>query len=270
MNTQSKVREILQRIFDVIEEIVSLLIAGGLLIYTNLIAPSQQGYTSLVLDGILLIVGLIAISNLRDRLYRFRKIQEIIEETHQEIINKTILQSTGPDDFFTGREDSYGDFLSIATSIAISGITLSGTIQTYRAILRERLEAGSQIRIIILDPEANDALRQLVLRSWSNVATSEYYKGSLKFTSELIENIGNTTKAKGSLEIGYLPFVPSIGITILEREQAASLAFIEIYHHLTDASPGFFIDATTDPETHLNYQIQFDKMWKVCRTHKIV
>ena len=270
MSQPSRPKEILHIIFDVIEEIVSLIIAIIILVYTNYIAPSDPNNIVLLLNGVLLVVGLVAISNLRDRLYRFRKIQGAVDKISLDVQERTIYKSTGPDEFFTGRDESYGEYLSSASSIGISGITLSGTIQTHRLTLQRSLEKGSQIKIIILDPESDDALNQLVLRSWSNSATAEYYKGSLKFISELITNIGNTQQAKGTLEIGYLPFVPSLGMTILENEKLQGVAFIELYHHLTDSSPGFFIDESKAPNSFQLYHIQFEKMWKKCKIQKIV
>jgi len=266
----TKIRGFLRLIFDVVEEIASLIIAIALLIYSNLILPSNQGNTNLLINGILLIVGLLALSNLRDRLYRFRNIQFAIEGIQHEIHEKTIIKNIGPDDFFIGRNDSYNVYLSSASDIAILGITLSGTIQTYRLTLQKRLEAGSKIKIIILDPDSDDALRQLVLRSWSNTANPEYYKGSLRFITELITNIANTPLANGSLEIGYLPFVPSFGMTLLKHEEISSVAFVEIYQHLTDGSPGFFVDKNNAPKTFQFYQTQLEKMWGVCRKQRIV
>ena len=270
MSTRSRTRDLLRWAFEVIEEVVSLLIAAGILVYTEFVAPEQPGNTSLLLDGTILIAGLIAISNLRDRLYRFRRIHESVEQTRQAIRDCTIHQTVGADRFFIGRDESYGELLSTASSISISGITLSGTVQSFRATLRERLEAGAQIRLIILDPTSDEALRQLVLRSWSSVATPEYYKGSLGFISELIGNIGNTPQATGSLEIGYLPFVPSFGITLVSPGQKNGTGFVEIYQHMTDASPGFRIDADKDPSTFQLYREQYNKMWRKCRTQKIV
>jgi hypothetical protein len=271
----------LHPIFNVIEEIVSLIIAIGLLFYTNLFAKDQDKSISLLLNGILLNVGLIAFSNLRDRLYRFRKIQKTVDDTRKEmqksfedmrkeIKDRTIYKETGADEFFAGPDRKlYADLLSEANTIFISGITLSGTIQTYRSTLRERLEAGSHIKIMMIDPDSDEALKQLVKRSWSDVATPDYYKGSIRFISELIENIGNTQHAKGSLEIGFLPFVPSFGMKILERENVSKMAFIEIYHHLSDASPCFLVDETAAPGTYQLYKKQFDIMWGACKVHKI-
>jgi hypothetical protein len=277
LDFQTKAREFLFRVFDVWEEITSLLIAGWLLIYTNFIAPGYQDNISLLIGGILSIVGLIALSNLRDRLIRLRRIQSAVEETQQKIQDvkqmirdRTQSIRTGPDEFFTIRDESYGNFLSTSSSIDISGITLTGTIHTHSAALGKRLEMGSHIRIIILDPDAEDALSQLVLRSWSNVANLQYYKDTLRHTSELIDNIGNRPQAKGSLEVGFSPLLPAFGITILERELIDSLAFVEIYDHFTNTSPGFVIDAAKAPHTFKRYQEQFNMMWKLSKTRKIV
>jgi hypothetical protein len=270
MNTSTKFKAAAQKSFDVLEELVSLLIAIVLLIYTNFIAQGQQGNIILLINGVLLVVSLIAISNLRDRLYRFRRIEEIVDKTHQEILDKTILRSTGADEFFTNRDETFGKFLATSSSIDISGITLTGTIHGYSAVLQERLENAAKIRIIILDSNSDDALRQLVLRSWSDVATPEYYKNYLRSISQLIENIGNVKQAKGSLEIGYLPFVPSFGISILKREQIHSLAFIKFYHHQTNASSGFMTDMISAPKTFGLYEEQFEIMWRECKTRKLI
>lgn len=270
MNSESKTRRVLRPITDVIEEIVSILLITVLLVYAWLVDRAVLQNVPLLLGSAISILILIAISNLRDRLYRFRRIQETVEQTRRAVLESTIYQVAGADEFFGGRDESYGDLLSTASSIAISGITLSGTVQTYRATLRERLEAGARIRLLIIDPTSEDVLKQIVSRSWSSVATPDYYRGSLGFISELIENIGNTPKATGSLEIGYLPFVPSFGVMLVNPKEKNGAGFVEIYHHLTDKSPGFRISTGGDPQTFQLYRQQFELMWKASRTKRIV
>lgn len=269
MNSESKTRRALRAVADVIEEIVSILLITALLAYAWFVDHTVLQDVPLLLGSAISILILVAISSLRDRLYRFRRIQEIVEETRQAILENTIIHVTRADEFFGGRDASYADLLSTASSIAISGITLSGTVQTYRATFRERLEAGAWIRLLIIDPTSEDVLKQIVLRSWSNVATPDYYKGSLGFISELVENIGNTPRAAGSLEIGYLPFAPSFGVTLVDPEEKDGAGFVEIYHHLTDKSPGFGISAGKDARTFQLYREQFELMWKASSTKRI-
>lgn len=269
MNSEFDTGSALRRVPDVIEEVVSILIIIVLLVYAWLVDHAVLQDVPLLLGSAIAILILIAISNLRDRLYRFRRIQDQVEKTHQAILKSAIYQVAGADEFFTGRDDSYGELLSTASSIAISGVTLSGTVQTYRATLRERLEAGARVRLLIIDPTSEEVLAQIVRRSWSSVATPDYYKGSLGFISELIENIGNIPNATGSLELGYLPFVPSFGVTLTDPEEKDGAGFVEIYHHLTDKSPGFQISPSTDPQTFQLYHEQFELLWKASNIRKI-
>ena len=75
------------------------------------------------------------------------------------------------------------------------------------------------MRIIILDGSSNEALEQLVKRSWSNKASVEKYTYMLENARDLLVEIGlESEKYAGSLELRYLPFVPSIGLTLVDSE----------------------------------------------------
>jgi hypothetical protein len=271
MNSEFKLKDVLRWALDVIEDLVSIAIAAALLIYGWLVDQEVVKNTPLVLSTIIGILIIMAIGNLRDRRNRFRQMQETVEQTLQEVEGNKIYEVAGADKFFSeGRHEFHNKMIPIASSIAISGITLSGTVGRILDPLKDRLRAGAQVRVMMLDSTADDALRQLVKCSWSKKAKVEKYVAMLENSSDLLKDIGSESGLVGSFEIGYLPFVPSVGITLIESEHKSDTALVEIHHQLRKCSRGFQVDSSEDPESFQLYREQFELMWKECRTEKIV
>ena len=270
---KARIRDALARFLNVAValDLATIIISSVILIrYLSSTPPTDKDIPEILL-AILSVLLLITLSGTWERVKRLYQIQKTVKGIYQAILDSRIYQMGGADAFFESTAEPNEEFFSTATEIRISGITLSSTMNRFRSVLRERLEAGANIRIILLDYESDEVLSQIVRRSWSDVATKEYYEGLLTSTAQLIENIGNAKNAKGILEIGLLPFVPSFGIQMIDPEDKSGAAFIEIYHHNSvKPSPKFPVLINKDPNTFQFFSEQFELMWKECKTKVVV
>ena len=223
----------------------------------------------LLWSSIVSMLTIMAIGNLRDRRRRLRKIHKAVDETLREIRGNKIIEVSGADHFFERDDDSIQDRLRNARTIDIIGITLSTTVGITRELVKDRLKDKTNIRIIILDNSYDDSLKQLVKRSWSKRASKEKYVALIDNTSDLLEDIGIKSGLTGSFKIGYLPFIPSVGMTIIDCKSSSGVGIVEVYHQLIKTSKKFYINRHDDPETFEFYCKQFELMWSECETNKV-
>lgn len=245
MESESKSSKILSLIIDVAVavDLVSVVIAAVLLVRYLTQSPPPD-VTELV-AGILGILVLIAINGLLDRFRRLRRIEALVEQT-QSLVESRIVQRVRAEEVLRDDIGPTETFFSTAMSIAISGITLGNTTREFTYILGQRLVAGADIRIILVDTSP-EVLNQIVRRSFGTT-TPDYYKARLESTSDLVKIIGNTPNATGTLAVGYLPFVPSFGIMMIDPSMPNGAAFVEIYHHNSATpSPAFELTTNKDP-----------------------
>lgn len=265
MKKQHRIITLLSLLGDLAGDLISIVIAAYLIFryLGGTSKPTADEFSA----GILGILTLVAITGLWDRFGRLRRVEKLMEETSY-LIQTRIIERVRADEFFVRNKLDDG-FFSTATDIAISGITLGNTIREFVNVLGQRLIAGARIRIIILDT-SEQVLKQLIGRSWG-AASLEHYTGRINITLNLIKILGDTPDAKGTLEVGYLPFVPSFGIISVDANTKNGSSVVEIYHHNSrEPSPSFRLNKEKDPYWFGFYNEQFELMWKQCTTKKLL
>jgi hypothetical protein len=266
---KSTILNFLKSIFDVIEDLVAIGIAISILIFGWSKDTDAFKNSPLLWGGIVSILTIMAIGNLRDRRYRFQKIHTTVEKTFQEILDHKIVIPMAADDFFKDGAEKIQDSLLNAATIDLLGITLSTTAGTTLKLIKDRLKANGKVRIIILDSTSDTALEQLVQQSWSKRASKEKYIALLDNVSDLLEEISNEPGIKGSFEIGYLPFIPSVGMTLVDSKKDNGAGIVKVYQQLKKGSRLFYFNKHDAPETFEFYCEQFNLMWAECKVNKV-
>ncbi len=242
---------------DLTSDAVSLLIAIVLIVKYQTQKPQPNNAELLV--GILAVLSVIAISGIIEKRSRLSRMEKLIQQEKTLLENK-VIDRIKADEFFQKDHKPSQEFFNSADTICISGITLGNTSGQFSYILSQRLKAGANIRVILLSSE-KCVLEQIVLRSWGETS-SEYYEKRLENTFELIKIMSTTPDAKGSLEIGFLPYVPSFGITMIDPDTPQGKSYIEIYHHnSTEPGPSFYLNTNKDPFWFRFFKDQFELMW---------
>jgi len=130
--------------------------------------------------------------------------------------------------------------------------------------LGQRLIAGAAIRFIILEPNDN-LMQELVLRSFGET-TADYWKTRLNTVATIVDVIAQTPGSTGKVELGYLPYIPSFGFTIIDIDEPHGVCFVEIYHHESaEPNPVFEVEASDDAYWYGFFRHQYEAMWKSCR-----
>jgi hypothetical protein len=171
-------------------------------------------------------------------------------------------------DFFVARPSLPGHLLSGAHTIYLSGYTLGRTTREYLRQLDERLQAGASVRIMILEPR-QELLEMCVARS-SGMTSAEHWRKRLDSTVSLVETIASSPDITGNLDLGYLPYLPSYGFTMIDPDTPNGIILVELYHHRSaEDNPTFELHAAKDGEWYKFFGHQFDLMWASCRVEKL-
>ena len=249
------VNRVLYFLRDALGDLIA--IAVSLTIYYKYLTGSEKPTTPQFLSTIVLILAVLALSGLIDRLWRFRSIQ-----TKLEALSKQSKRSTASEFF---NETPSPEFFNDASVIKISGITLKRSAPNLRSVLDKALISGAKVKVILLE-NSDEALSQLRKRSWEKVE-NKHYQECINQSVTFLELIGKSKTSKGTLEIGFLPYVPSFGIWY-SKSLASSIEprlYVEIYHcHTKDAGPGFGLSPKEDKFWFDFFENQFDEMWKNC------
>jgi len=171
-------------------------------------------------------------------------------------------------DFLTSQSPLPPQRLSSASVIYLSGFTLGRKTREYLRFLDERLRAGASVRIMILEPK-QELLEECVVRS-SGVSSAEHWRKRLDSTASLVEVIASSPDITGSLELGYLPYLPAYGFSMVDPDTPDGIIVVELYHHRsTEENPTFELHAARDGEWYAFFRRQFDLMWASCRVVKL-
>jgi len=256
---QKSVEFFLDNLFD----IVTILVAGYLVVRHQL-KPFAPSDISELATWILAVLGLLAVSGLWDRNRRLRRIERLSEEVRDLVLHRLSGKVLAGDFFFSAARLSDKTFSSTAT-ILLAGITLARTTREYMHVLGQRLVAGAHIRIIVIDPTIHSVMEVMVYRSMGDT-TPEYWRARMQTVSTVIDAIANTPGSTGKVEIGYLPYIPSFGLVMIDPEQPHGTCFIELYHHRSaEPNPTFELRASDDPFWYKFFRNQYEILWKSCR-----
>lgn len=230
-----------------------LVVIGAFLVSTlSLFGIISTGLTASVTLSVL---ALIAIATLKNRHEFEYGVQNLIE----------LKGHARAADFFSTEKRLSDRYFSSADTIFLLGMTLGRTSREYMYVLSERLVAGAKIRVVILDQKEDDLLKQLSLRS-SGKTSAEYWRSRLQTVETVIRVIADTPNAKGTIEVGYLPYIPSFGFAMIEPDEQSGSCFVELYHHKSaKPNPTFFLRCSSDPDWYRFFREQFEVLWESCR-----
>jgi len=226
------------------------------------------GNQSFLLAGIAATLAILAVGLIRDRQNR-----EILGEQISEL-RGNLPDRPSAKAFFRTIPD-LGAYFKQATQIDLCGVTLTSTINKNFPMLRERLEAGARIRILLIDPTSH-AIEMSAQRS-DNPIDFEYYRRRLegaftdlaylhKHYEDVRQTLKNPSKL-GSLSVRLISYAPSFGITSLDFKKKEGIIFIEIYPHKFgyNTPPTFHLMHEQDKEWYTYFGDQFEQMWAAAK-----
>jgi hypothetical protein len=162
-----------------------------------------------------------------------------------------------------------------ANQIDLCGVTLTSTINKQFGNLRERLQSGAKIRVLVIDPEST-ALKMCAERS-TKPDDTEYYRVRLDATLRELEYLFQSWEEfkaiqvdgekMGTLSVRLMSYAPSYGILSFDPNHENGVAIVELYTHKLGykSPPTFDLTAHRDGNWYKYFLGQFDEMWNAAR-----
>lgn len=221
------------------------------------------GNQILLLAGISATLAILAAGLIRDRLNREALGEQIAE------LKRSLPDRPSALTFFTITSNVNARFQQ-ATLIDLCGVTLTNTINKQFPILRERIEAGAKVRILLVDP-TSQAIEMSAQRS-TNPKDTEYYRrrlessfSDLTYLYKFIEDIKLDKKASkvGSLSVRLLSYAPSFGMTNIDAKKKNGIVYVEVFPHKFGfkTHPSFELTLENDQAWYDYFVEQFEQMW---------
>jgi hypothetical protein len=253
-------------LIDNLFDIATIVVAGFIVVRYEIRPPTQADIPELA-TWILAVLGLTAVSGLWDRNRRLNRIEKLSEEG-RDLAVRHLSGRVRAADFFRTKRELPEQALASATTIFLSGVTLTRTTRECMHILSQRLVAGAYIRIMIADPSIDAVLRELALRDGD--LTAEEYRTRLQAVQAVIGAIAETPESKGTVEVGYLPNAPIFGLVVLNPDQPHGVCLVEFYHHRSAVPTATFeLQAADDPFWYKFFRQQYEILWGTCRIERL-
>jgi len=256
---QNTANYILDNIFDILT-----IAAAAYIVLRHEFKPFGPDDIADLATWILAVLGLIAVSGLWQQRRRLAVIENLSQETRDLVAKRLSGQAQAQDFFWSSEAKITAQDLAYANDIYVVGMTLNRTVRDYMATFGDRLAAGANLRFIIVDWQSEAVMTVMLERSYGS-RQKEWWRDRIRQTEGHIEDIPGADDFIGTLRIGYLPYLPSFGMWLLDPDKPHGKIHVEIYHHKTpEANPRFSLHATEDSYWYNFFLKQFDLLWKSC------
>lgn len=216
--------------------------------------------------------GLLGVAALFFLVQRFFLADEwgLSDRIEQLVRRLELAERPSAEEFFTKLPD-LDPHIRYASQIDMCGVTLTSAINKHYGIIRERLQKGATVRLLIVDPDSR-ALEMSALRSESPDA--DYYGKRLEATFNDLHSLcrslqyfrqgQQTAPLTGTIEVRLLPFAPSFGIYKFSNDQDNGTVLVEIFPHKSGfvSVPAFALVPERDGKWYSYFVDQFEDMWQ--------
>jgi hypothetical protein len=228
----------------VTDEYLDLYILGGTALVFTVLGVLGISGIKVLSSVILALLAVLSFSQIRSR----RQVAEIVDTKRW-------------DPFSLFRED-FPENLPVlrtnATTLLLIGVSLARTIQSAsRTELRQMLVSGGRVRVLVVNPEDDKLVQAASIQR--NVTADRMRRRIQNALDELTELRDNTN---GHIEIRLMPFVPHMGINLIDKGTPRGLITVQHYEHRPtgEDSPIFLIMAK-DGVWYEHFVAEAERMW---------
>ncbi|WP_061297339.1 hypothetical protein [Herbidospora cretacea] len=192
--------------------------------------------TSALISATLALLAFLAFSQIKSR----RQVAGVVAE-------RGVLREDFPPDL-AARRARARDYLFIGRSMA-------RTSNTMRGELREMLERGARIRVMMVDPESEPAIAAAALYSFSG-SDPALLAGRIRGVLAELDHLRSLTG--GNLEIRLTGFVPAMGLQIVDGAYICAQRFE--YHPPAESGPILALEPRDGVWFH-RFAAEAERMW---------
>lgn len=222
--------------------------------YASFRATQSNAAEQELLQLILLILGLIATTQLIDKLRILRTIDAKLDK-----LVDSSQTGQGAANFFTYDFADLRERIRTAKSVAINGITLVRTSNTYFLDFKYCLANNGQVRILVIDP--NHHVIETAAKRFNKHQDAEKLR---RESEQALDNFESLLSAKGAnkgFRLQTTSFVPAYGIWLIDADTPKAEIWVELYSFQGEQDPAFHLLPHRDGEWFTFFRNQFELMW---------
>lgn len=251
MTAKEKILSFVNSLIDYGPIVVTVLVGA----YATLATLKGEMTTADMLQWVLGLLVLIATTQLVDR---FRVLRGTDKKLDQIL---TVSQGTaGTKGFLLDSMPDLRERLKVAKSIAISGVSLAGTSNTYHPVLQDRLRSGVPVRLLVTDPSADLPVADVAVYRIEKTQDSNVLRRSTNHSLETFSLLSDVDPKK-KLKIRLLPYPTMFGIWVLDFGTDNAEIWVELYSFRKTPEPAFQLLPRRDGIWYDFFADQFEKMW---------
>jgi hypothetical protein len=214
-----------------------------------------------LLQWILLVLALLATTQLVDRVRLMRGIESKVDQ-----IAENAQGLKGAESFFIHRIPNLEERFRTAKSIAINGITLSRTSDSFYGVFKQCASTGGQVRLIVVDP--NHTALEVAASRFNKHQDPNRLRRETEHALDNFEALAADPNAARGFQLKLAPFVPPYGIWLIDANTPKAEIWVELYTFQDEPEPTIQLLPHRDGEWFHFFQRQFEIMWKSSRPWK--
>lgn len=256
-----KTKKWVEDLLWIVVENAPTILTIGFAAYVIAIAQTTSISTETLLQWILAILGLLAVSELIERWRKLRYLEEIGNQTLKAVQSK-FGQRARAEDFFTKRLPSLEPYLAKATTIWFCGYSLQRTIRENNFVLAQRLKDGADLKVMMVNPEL---LKDKPLVSEPGEKHDPL--GSVVTISNL-RWLAKQPAITGIIEVKFMNEEPRFNIIAIDPDEEFGTIFVEFYPQrwVHGSRPRMELTRGRDTYWYQYFKEQFELVWKDCKT----
>lgn len=182
-----------------------------------------------------------------------RRVEELVNRFPQ------ITGSSAEGFLLTSKRPDLAERLRDAKTIAINGITLSRTTDTFLNLFKKCYTEGGSVRLLIVDPN-HPALEISGKRFYKHQDVNKL-KREVEHTLDNFDTLLAGRKPETKCEVGLLQSLPPYSIWLLDVDSPKAEIWVEIYSFQDEIEPTFHLLPLRDGKWFDFFHRQFEQMW---------
>lgn len=151
-----------------------------------------------------------------------------------------------------------------ASRISVLGTSLSSTVGHHYPDLEQALKRGCRLRILTVDPTP-EIIALLAYKSYWAHEPDVMKRNWSANLSRAIE-LGKVLSEPELFELRTIPYIPSCGMVLLEREDGASKIYVKVMGFRRKHTACFEVNDQVDDDWFEVFFGQFEELWKASTT----
>lgn len=211
------------------------------------------------LTWILIVLGLIATTQLIERMRSLRLIRSGIERLPDLLRRETKLFKRD------SREVRFRELAREAVSIDIAAWSCIAFFNNYDGFIRDKIEQGCKVRILIIEEEA--AAAQVIM---ANSEDKDLIDDIHRMKDRAERFCANLAKASGSLELRTIGWLLPFGMVVVNGDRPKGTVSIGMHPIFLptprDTRRFLLVDSTISTTDFTYFRDQFNDLWKQATT----